>query len=268
MNSDLPNPDSPEFEALGLASSVREIYRLLYENQSTPLTQLEIRSMLEERLGMQEQLDRRRRDLNPYFEVERSRSGKETRYRLVARKAVLPAKAGGISERVRAQVFQFGRCDMCGRTVAEHRVVLQVDHKMPQNWGGTDDLENLQALCEPCNRGKKAHFATLDEFGEEIRKASEFPEPQKRIGELLKAVYPDEIRSDVIEMVACQQQYQEDWQRRLRDLRFLGWDYRIRRVKDERGRMRAFYRLTTWTKWPDDIKAAIKLEESARRGAR
>lgn len=54
-----------------------------------------------------------------------------------------------------------------------------VDHKWPQSWGGTDELDNLQALCGPCNKAKadKAQlryitesqaYATWHEF---IRKA-------------------------------------------------------------------------------------------------
>ena len=226
---------------------------------------LEIRERLSDELGSQEQLDRRRRDLNPFFEIERSRIGKETRYRLVGVKSSRPEVAGGISERVRAEVLQFGRCAMCGRTVADHGVTLQVDHKMPKRWGGTDEVENLQALCEPCNRGKKAHFATLDEFGTEIQKASTLKEPQRRLGELLKAVYPNDVRSDLLELVAHQQSYQDDWQRRLRDLRFLGWDYEVAKRKDSTGRTRTYYRLTKWTKFPDDIRGAILCEERRRR---
>jgi hypothetical protein len=33
------------------------------------------------------------------------------------------------------------------------------------------------------------------------------------------------VRSDLLGIVASAKNYQEDWQRRIRDLRFLGWDY-------------------------------------------
>jgi 5-methylcytosine-specific restriction endonuclease McrA len=230
---------------------------------------LEIRDRLAGELGDQEQLDRRRRELNKYFVIERANSGRQTTYRLTDRKAVVESAVLGISERVRAQVLQFGRCAMCGRTPAEHKVVLQVDHKMPQAWGGTDDPENLQALCEECNRGKKDYFRTLDHLGPEIRRASQYDEPHRRIGELLKAAHPNEVRSDVLEMVAHQRQYQEDWQKRLRELRVLGWNYSTRRKKDARGRVRVFYRLVTWKPWPEGpIRSEIsRLERAkARRG--
>lgn len=33
---------------------------------------------------------------------------------------------------------------------------LTVDHKLPLSEGGTDDLENLQTMCQPCNHQKDA----------------------------------------------------------------------------------------------------------------
>lgn len=262
----LPRPSSEYVETLPVSRQAKAIYRLLFENRDRALTMLEIRDELEGELGEQEQLDRRRRELNRYFVIERSRTGRDTGYRLLARKATEESAVLGISERVRAQVLQYGRCAMCGRTVEEHGVVLQVDHKMPQAWGGTNDIENLQPLCEECNRGKKDHFRTLDRYGAEIRTASQYDEPHRRIGELLIALHPDEVRSDILEMVAHQQQYQEDWHKRLRELRVLGWDYETRKERDSRGRVRVYYRLTRHTPWPSgSIRAEITRRERARR---
>jgi 5-methylcytosine-specific restriction endonuclease McrA len=239
----LPEPGGAELAELPLSSQARAIYRVLYENRDVGLTMREIRAILAPELGEQEQLDRRRRELNRFFVVERSGSGRDTAYVLTGVRAASESDMLGISERTRAQVLQFGRCAMCGRTAAEHRVVLQVDHKMPRAWGGSDELDNLQPLCEECNRGKKSHFQTLDEFGPAIRAASVHLEPHRRIGELLKAFYPEEVRSDVLEMVAHQHQYQEDWQKRLRELRVLGWVIKVRRERDADWRMRVYYRL-------------------------
>jgi len=41
-----------------------------------------------------------------------------------------------MSERDRAAVLQTGQCSMCDRTALEDGVKLQVDHKIPCNWGG------------------------------------------------------------------------------------------------------------------------------------
>jgi hypothetical protein len=40
-------------------------------------------------------------------------------------------------------------CEVCKDSTA-----TEVDHIWPRSWGGTDDLDNLQASCVPCNRSK------------------------------------------------------------------------------------------------------------------
>ena len=260
----LPSPDSDEFNAIPLARSSRAIYRLLYDSRGTPLTMLEIRDRLGSEVGPQEQLDRRRRELNPYVEIEKVGRGRDTAYRLVGRKVDVYAAIAGISERDRAIVLQHGRCAMCGRTPVEDGVRLQVDHKIPKEWGGTDDLENLQPLCEECNRGKKNHFSTYDVYADKIRHAITWEEPHRRIGELLKAFFPDEVRSDLVEIVAHSRQYQEDWQKRLRELRVLGWEIETRRRKED-GRVRVYYRLLRFEPWPRGaVRAEIRRRERAR----
>lgn len=49
-----------------------------------------------------------------------------------------------------------GRCALCGRSAAEHGVVLHVDHIKPRSLHPDLALEltNLQVLCEDCNMGK------------------------------------------------------------------------------------------------------------------
>lgn len=51
-------------------------------------------------------------------------------------------------------------CCSCGRSVREHGIVLHVDHKVPRSKGGTDDRNNLQALCMKCNIGKSNRDST------------------------------------------------------------------------------------------------------------
>jgi hypothetical protein len=46
-----------------------------------------------------------------------------------------------------------GRCECCG--AHEHQRALEVDHIVPKNQGGSDDLSNLQALCFRCKAGKR-----------------------------------------------------------------------------------------------------------------
>jgi diadenosine tetraphosphate (Ap4A) HIT family hydrolase/5-methylcytosine-specific restriction endonuclease McrA len=45
------------------------------------------------------------------------------------------------------------RCKLCGIPADEK--ALQVDHILPRNRGGADDLSNLQALCYTCNAMKR-----------------------------------------------------------------------------------------------------------------
>ena len=46
------------------------------------------------------------------------------------------------------------RCELCGISADER--ALDVDHILPQSQGGTDDPDNLQALCWLCNTNKGA----------------------------------------------------------------------------------------------------------------
>ena len=262
----LPLPDPNELQDYPLSYQAKAIYSLLHQHQGEPLTMQQIRERLGE-LGQQEQLDRRRRELNRYFLIERVGQSRDTGYVLVAAKPRSAEAEPGISERDRAAVLMHGRCAFCGRTPLEHGVVLQVDHKIPQDWGGTSALENLQPLCEECNRGKKAHFATYDDHAEEIRAVIGFDSVHRRIGEFLKLAEAP-VRSDVLAMVASPPgDYQEDWQKRLRELRVLGWMIKTSKVREGTGRVRAYYELVEPPPpWPDDgnIRAEIRRRERLR----
>src|SRR2546423_8374798 len=124
----LPTPKSPKLRALPISYQAREIYRVLYDSRSDPPTMREIRDRLPE-LGTQEQLDRRRRELNRYFVIDKVSGGTDTRYRLTDVKARSVELDRGISERDRAAVLRHGRCAMCGRTPLDDAVRLQVTHK-------------------------------------------------------------------------------------------------------------------------------------------
>ena len=65
-------------------------------------------------------------------------------------------KSGGyISGTVKYEVLKRAkfRCELCGISAEEK--ALEVDHIVPRNLGGSDDLTNLQALCFSCNAMKK-----------------------------------------------------------------------------------------------------------------
>ncbi|MGI8631619.1 MAG: HNH endonuclease [Solirubrobacterales bacterium] len=62
-----------------------------------------------------------------------------------------PRKRAPIAENVKHMVFRrdAGSCRECGSTE-----LLQFDHVIPFSMGGSDEPENLQLLCAPCNREK------------------------------------------------------------------------------------------------------------------
>ena len=65
-----------------------------------------------------------------------------------------------ISGSIRYRVFTRakGRCECCG--AHEHQAALEVDHIIPKNRGGSDDISNFQALCFRCNAGKRDSDST------------------------------------------------------------------------------------------------------------
>jgi len=56
------------------------------------------------------------------------------------------------SEKVRVLTRARDRCECCG--AHGHQRALEVDHIVPRNQSGSDDLSNLQAMCFRCNAGK------------------------------------------------------------------------------------------------------------------
>lgn len=71
----------------------------------------------------------------------------------------------GVNIRVRAAVLwrADGRCQMCGRTIAQNNIVLVVDYKIPVGRGGTNEEGNLWAVCEMCRieARRSSHLAFL-----------------------------------------------------------------------------------------------------------
>lgn len=45
------------------------------------------------------------------------------------------------------------RCELCG--ISAYEKALEVDHILPRNHGGSDDISNLQTLCYSCNAMKR-----------------------------------------------------------------------------------------------------------------
>ena len=262
----LPEPGSAELAAVITREELRKLYTFLYLRRDDPPTMVEIRAHADaSREESHSQTDRRVRELRKWFILPAVRRGRSHVYELRGWKPGPISDNSGISAKVRGEVLSIKRCAQCGKTPLEDGVKLEVDHKVPQSWGGTDNIDNLQPLCMQCNHDKQAFYATMDPFEGQIRAATQHEEPHRRIGELLKAfaIAGAEAPSQVVGVVASMKQYQEDWQKRMREIRVLGWDYTTRRAR-ENGRVVSYYTLTKWTEWPDgDVAGEIRRRERA-----
>jgi len=63
--------------------------------------------------------------------------------------------SGYISGTVRYEILKNAkfRCELCG--ISADKKALEVDHIVPRNKSGSDDISNLQALCYSCNAMKR-----------------------------------------------------------------------------------------------------------------
>lgn len=94
--------------------------------------------------------------------------------------------AGYISGTLRYEVLKRAKfhCELCG--ISAELKALEVDHITPRNKSGTDDIDNLQALCYSCNSMKRdrddTDFRTIRESCQHNEKGCVFCElPRKRI---------------------------------------------------------------------------------------
>lgn len=53
------------------------------------------------------------------------------------------------------------KCQRCGKGIGDG-VTLEIDHKLPVDWGGTNESNNLWTLCHICNGGKKNLYSDLN----------------------------------------------------------------------------------------------------------
>ena len=115
----------------------------------------EIRELLPIGPDEHQHLDRRVRDLDPYYVIERRRRGRRTVYVLRGLRPKGEWDYDVISKDLRAKILleADGGCQMCGRTIKQDRIRLHVDHKVPRSQGGPTVAENLWAVCSACNEG-------------------------------------------------------------------------------------------------------------------
>lgn len=227
------------------------------------LTISQIREQIPEAHGAQEQLGRRRRELEPFYIIEKIIKGRDHLYKYVGPRPRGRWEYEDISKTQRARIlYRSGsRCQMCGRTPEADKVKLHVDHRIPQSWGGSSEDENLWILCSACNEGKKAYFAT---FQESVMKAIIAEKSVHiRIAELLHVKQGKWVEGDLIEFVANATERHVDWQKRLRDLRYLGLKIKADRKKVGR-RSISRYMLNNWVALPNNVAKVISEYERKR----
>ncbi len=102
----------------------------------------------------------------------------------------VPAFARGVSKETRAFVLDRNgfTCQMCGAVAGEphpydpaRKTRLQIGHIVDKSMGGSDDLQNLRAICSVCNEG--ARNLTLDR-----------PSLQKLLIQVRRATGADQVK--------------------------------------------------------------------------
>lgn len=256
--------DSPK--ALKLGSVAAKALEFLQQHPEG-LSMKALREMTGLTAEDQEHFNRRVRQIRDLYVLERRKSGGQDVYVLGPRKA--EAAAGerlSISEKVRAQLLHaaHGRCQMCGATIAEDGVSLQIDHKIPVSWGGKTEIGNLWAICVPCNHGKRDYFSSFNDA--EMRAVLQYKSVHERIAHLLRLHMGKPVPAYLIEFVANATEYQEDWHKRLRELRYpvIGLQIDVSKKKVN-GRVRAFYTLHNWRDISEDHKRKIRDYENRNR---
>jgi hypothetical protein len=223
------------------------------------ITEGEIREILGIPPADQANFGRRRRELHAFYIIEKKRDGARTLY-VYKGKREKPKDTEPINLRLRAQALHAARrrCSRCGRSIDKHGIVLVVDHKIPREWGGETVPENLEAICEDCNAGKKAYFKSVDAAW--MRGVMRHKSVHVRLGETLKAFLGKPVDAATLEFVANQ----DDWKKRVRELRYLGWEIKAFKRRISETRVSSFYLLVRSRPWPADPTAVIRQYERNR----
>ena len=250
----------PKAKSLAHGHMARKAFELLRQHPDG-LTMAQMREMLDATAEKQEHFNRRVREIRKFNVLHRERRNGDWIYRLGPPKAQA-SDSGYISEKLRAAVFHaaHGRCQMCGRTIEEDGIKFQADHRIPTSWGGPTTVENLWALCEECNRGKRNFFASFNK--EEMRKVLGFKSVHERIAQFLKLHINEPIPAYALQFVANAIEQQDDWHKRLRELRYpvIGLKIEVSKKRIGRG-VQSFYTLKNWRNIPPNHKQLIREHE-------
>lgn len=227
------------------------------------LTEGELREKLDVPTDAQAQFGRRRRELYNWYRIEKVTRGRDVAYQYIGQlEKPRSTELIGSGTRARILLRDHSTCQMCGRTPQLNSIRLVIDHKIPREWGGKSDDDNLWSLCEECSAGKRVHYGSKDPLV--MRAVVNDKSVHKRIGELLKIYNGQAVPAELIEFVANQGAWQDDWKKRTRELRYLGWKIMPLKERNERGRVKVYYKLIEWKPWPEDPSRWIREFEKDR----
>ena len=147
------------------------------------------------------------------------------------------------------------RCSMCGRSAAYHGVALIRIKWFPHVIAAA----NREFVCEECNAGLGTYLGPTGPAWMDAVIAHK--SVQVRLGETLKAFRGELADAATLEFVANQ----DDWKKRIRELRYLGWEIEtFNRKASKGGRVSSYYRLVKSSPWPEDPTRVIRRYERDR----
>jgi len=117
-----------------------------------------------------------------------------------------------------------------------------------------------QLFCEECNAGLEACRLEHHDPAWMVAVMSH-RSVHVRLGETLKAFEGEPVSAEVLNLVANQ----GAWKKRIRELRYLGWEIEtFNRKLPEGGRVSSYYRLVKSRPWPTDPTGIIRQYERDR----
>lgn len=107
----------------------------------------------------------------------------------------------GISARLRNEILERNgfTCQRCGAAAGDpdalnpgRKVRLHIDHVVPISQGGTDDRDNLRAVCSACNQGRANVQTPSEDARNLIARIRRTPRSvQREVYDLLKRTFGD-----------------------------------------------------------------------------
>ncbi len=148
---------------------------------------------------------------------------------------------------------------MCGRSADKHGVVLVAVQHVSHRREGNTVRSSTQVRCEECNTGMEFCIELTDPAWMSAVMAHN--SVHVRLGETLKAFKGDPVPAATLDYVANQ----DGWKKRVRELRYLGWEIEsFNRKVGEGGRVSSYYRLVKSRPWPEDPTGIIRQYERDR----